>query len=209
MSKRASKTHRAILHQHLFHPQDECVLMWKGSTGMIFNVAQLLKSPVGTSLAENIDEAHIQLDEDLIIVGPITGYARMRRINQCILVDGWVDLTLKLACTRCLIEFEQPMHVPVEERFYPTIDVITGLPEPKSDEDDVFYIDAHHQLDLTEAIRQNVLLNIPMVTLCKEDCAGLCPQCGHNLNEGPCQCEPEVDERLSALSTWLQNGLHA
>lgn len=177
---------------------------------MIFNVAQLLKSAVGTSLTEEIDEEQVQLDNDLQVIGPVTGHIRMRRTNQCILVDGWVDLTLKLTCTRCLTEFEQPIHVPFEERFYPTIDVITGLPVPRSDEDDVFYIDAHHQLDLTEAIRQNILVNIPMATLCKEDCAGLCAQCGHNLNEGPCDCQPEVeDERLSILRTWLQNGTHS
>ena len=177
---------------------------------MIFNVAQLLKSAVGTSLTEEIDEEQVQFDNDFQVIGPVTGHIRMRRTNQCILADGWVDMTLKLTCTRCLTDFEQLVHVPFEERFYPTIDVITGLPVPRSDEDDVFYIDAHHQLDLTEAIRQNVLVNIPMATLCKEDCAGLCSQCGHNLNEGPCDCQPEVEDgRLSILHTWLQNSTQA
>lgn len=180
--------------------------MLKGNIGMIFNVAQLLKAPVGTSIEENIDEEQVQLDEDLSVVGPIVGHVRMRRTNQCILVDGWVDLTVRLNCTRCLTEFEQEMHIPFEERFYPTLDIVTGLPLAKIDEDDVFYIDDHHHLDLTEAIRQNVLVDLPMVTLCKEDCAGLCSQCGHDLNQGPCQCQPEVDERLSVLSTLLQNG---
>ncbi len=177
---------------------------------MIFNVAQLLKSAVGTSLTEEIDEEQVQFDNDFQVIGPVTGHIRMRRTNQCILADGWVDMTLKLTCTRCLTDFEQPVHVPFEERFYPTIDVITGLPVPRNDEDDVFYIDAHHQLDLTEAIRQNVLVNIPMATLCKEDCAGLCSQCGHNLNEGSCDCQPEVEDgRMSILHTWLQNSTQA
>jgi uncharacterized protein len=64
-------------------------------------------------------------------------------------------------------------------------------------------------LDLTEAIRQRVLLEIPMVTLCREDCAGLCSQCGHNLNLGPCDCKPEVDTRFSVLQKLLQNGSEA
>jgi uncharacterized protein len=176
----------------------------KGNS-MIFNVAQLLKSPVGTSLEADIDENAIQLDEDLTVIGPLTGHVRMRRTNQCVLVDGWVDLTLELACTRCLTEFEQPMHVTFEERFYPTVDVVTGMPLPPIDEDEVFPIDAHHQLDLTEAVRQHVLLDLPMATLCKEDCAGLCPQCGHDLNLGPCECKPEVDARLSILKTLLED----
>jgi uncharacterized protein len=174
---------------------------------LIFNVAQLLKSPVGTSLTEDIDEEHVVLDEDIKLVGPLTGHVRMRRINQGLLVDGWVDVTLELSCTRCLKDFEQPMHVTFAERFYPTVDVVTGIPLSPSDEeeDDAFPIDEHHQLDLTEAVRQAVLLAIPMATLCKEDCAGLCSQCGKDLNLGPCNCEPEVDTRMSVLKTLLQD----
>ena len=172
---------------------------------MIFNVAQLLKSPVGTSLEADIDEEAIQLDEDLKVIGPLTGHVRMRRTNQCVLVDGWVDLTLELTCTRCLTEFEQPMHVTFEERFYPTVDVVTGMPLSAIDEDEVFPIDGHHLLDLTEAVRQHVLLDLPMATLCKEDCVGLCAQCGHDLNLGPCECKPEVDARLGILKTLLED----
>lgn len=174
---------------------------------MIFNVAQLLKSSIGTSVEEDFEEEHIQLDEDLKVIGPIIGHVRMSRISQGLLVNGWVDLTLELTCTRCLTQFEQPMHVPFEERFYPTIDIITGYPLPRPEEEDVFLINDHHEVDLTEAIRQQVLLDVPMVTLCKEDCAGLCSQCGHDLNAGPCDCVPPVDERLSVLNTLLDKGL--
>jgi uncharacterized protein len=173
---------------------------------MIFNVAQLLKSPVGTTLTEDIDEEHVALDEDIKPVGPLIGRARIRHINQGLLVDGWVEVTLALSCTRCLKDFEQPMHVTFAERFYPTVDVVTGIPLPPGDDvEDAFPIDEYHQLDLTEAVRQAVLLAIPMVTLCKEDCAGLCAQCGKDLNLGPCDCEPEVDTRMSVLKTLLQD----
>jgi uncharacterized protein len=172
---------------------------------MIFNIAQLMKSSVGTSLESDTDEEHIQLDKDLKVIGPLTGHVRMRRINQGVLVDGWVDVTLELSCTRCLKQFEQPMHIPFEARFFPTVDVVTGMPLPPIDEDDAFPIDDHHLVDLTEPIRQQILLDLPMVTLCKEDCAGLCSQCGLDLNLGPCQCEPEVDTRLNVLKKLLQN----
>jgi uncharacterized protein len=174
-------------------------------SSMIFNVAQLMKSLVGTSLVSDIQEEHIQLDEDLKVVGPINGHVRLRHINQGLLADGWVDLTLEQTCTRCLKEFQQPMHVTFEERFYPTVDVVTGVPVQPVDAEDAFPIDEHHLVDLTEAVRQQVLLDIPMVTLCKEDCAGLCAQCGKDLNLGPCSCEPEVDTRFSILKTLLSN----
>src|SRR5579864_7027902 len=95
---------------------------------MIFNVAQLMKAPVGTSLVNDFHEEDIQLDDDIEVVGPIDGHVRMRRTNQGLLVDGWVELTLELSCNRCLKTFEQPMHVDFEEQFYPTVDVISGMP---------------------------------------------------------------------------------
>ncbi len=171
---------------------------------MIFNVAQLLKSPVGTSLEADLHEEHIQLDEELKVIGPVNGHVRIRRINQDLLVDGWIDMMLEMTCTRCLKVFEQTMHVPFEERFYPTVDVVTGAPTHPVDVEEAFPIDEHHLLDLSELIRQQILLDIPMVTLCKEDCAGLCAQCGKDLNEGPCECQPEVDTRLSVLKTLLE-----
>ncbi|HEY7415520.1 MAG TPA: DUF177 domain-containing protein [Ktedonobacteraceae bacterium] len=172
---------------------------------MIFNVAQLVKSPVGTSLEADLNEESVQLDKDLKLVGPLTGHVRMRHINQGLLIDGWGDITLELECTRCLKHFERTLHVPFEERFFPTVDVLTGVPLPPFEEDDIFPIDEHHLVDLTEAIRQRAWLEIPMVVLCKEDCAGLCSQCGHDLNLGPCNCEPEVDTRLNVLKTLLQS----
>jgi len=172
---------------------------------MIFNVAQLMKAPVGTSLVNDFREEDIQLDDDIEVIGPIDGHVRMRRTNQGLLVDGWVELTLELSCNRCLKTFEQPMHVDFEEQFYPTVDVISGMPLDPFDEDEIFPIDAHHEVDLTEAVRQNVLLALPMVTICREDCKGLCPQCGQDLNLGSCECKPEVDARLSVLKQLLQN----
>src|SRR5438876_8636572 len=116
---------------------------------MIFNVAQLMKAPVGSSLVNNFQEEDIQLDDDIKVIGPLAGHVRMRRTNQGLLVDGWVDLTLELSCNRCLKEFEQLMHVTFEELFYPTVDVVSGLPLPHTEinEEDTFPIDAHHQVD--------------------------------------------------------------
>lgn len=171
---------------------------------LIYNVAQLLKAPVGTSVAYDFSEEDVQLN-DIRTAGPISGHVRMRRTNQGLLVDGWADLVLALTCDRCLKEFERPMHVTFEEQFYPTVDVVSGLPLAPFDQEEIFAIDAHHEVDLTEAIRQNVLTQLPMVTLCREDCKGLCSQCGHDLNLGPCECEPEeVDTRFSVLEQLLQ-----
>ncbi len=174
---------------------------------MLFNVAQLMKSDVGTSFVADFQEDdEVILDDSFKVAGPIAGHARMRRTNHGLLVDGWVDLTLELTCTRCLKNFEQQAHVPFAEQFYPTVDVVSGMPMPAFDEEEVFPLDDHHHLDLTEAVRQNVLLALPMVTVCQENCQGICPQCGKDLNLGACDCKPEVDYRLSVLEQLLQDG---
>ncbi len=172
---------------------------------MLYNVAQLMKASIGASLAADIHEEDVQFDEDLKVIGPVDGHVRLRRINQGILADGWVDLTLELTCNRCLKEFRQSMHVTFLEQFQPTIDIITGLALPPIEEEDIFAIDDHHQVDLTEAVRQRVLLEIPMVPICREDCAGLCPQCGQDLNLGPCACQPAEDSRFNILKELLQD----
>ena len=171
---------------------------------MLFNVAQLMKSAVGNSFVTDFQEEEPELDEGLTLVGPINGHVRMRRTNQGLLVDGWVDMTLELSCTRCLKTFEQPLHVEFAEQFYPTVDVVTGVPLPAFDEEEIFPIDDHHLLDLTEAVRQNTLTSLPMVTICQEDCQGLCAQCGKDLNLGPCDCQTELDTRMSVLRQLLQ-----
>src|SRR5436853_5011524 len=117
---------------------------------MLYNVAQLMKAAVGTSLEYDIHEEDIQLDKDLKIVSPIDGHVRIRRTNQGLLVDGWVDLTLELTCTRCLNIFEQSMHVTFMEQFHPTVDIVTGLALPPIEEEEAFPIDDHHLIDITE-----------------------------------------------------------
>jgi len=112
---------------------------------------------------------------------------------------------VELECTRCLKRFTTTLSVPLREQFYPTIEVNTGVPVPPPENDELsFPIDRNHLLDLREAIRQNLVLALPMRTLCSEECAGLCPTCGKDLNEGPCDCPTEVaDERFSALRELL------
>jgi uncharacterized protein len=79
------------------------------------------------------------------------------------------------------------------------------------DDDLAFTIDQNHELDLREMVRQDILLELPMHTLCAETCRGLCPECGADLNEGSCEHDghevvdrPVMDERLAALARLLQ-----
>mgnify|MGYP000337985405 CR=1 FL=1 len=62
------------------------------------------------------------------------------------------------------------------------------------DEDEFDVLPADKVIDLEPLITAALLLEFPLIPLCDEECKGLCPQCGANLNEGPCGCEPAADD---------------
>jgi uncharacterized protein len=174
---------------------------------MIFNVAQLLKSPVGTTQDVVLDDSDsLDLREgEARLAGPITGHARLHRTNESIVVDGVAHIPVTLECSRCLTEFTATLDVPLRETFYPSIDIETGLPVRLPEDETAFVIDDHHQIDLREAIRQNLVLALPIQPLCREDCKGLCPECGRDLNVEPHTHETEArDERFAALRQLLE-----
>ena len=174
---------------------------------MIYNVAQLLKAVPGTAQRVELDdEDRLELhDNEATLAGPVAGDVRLHRTNQGIFADGTVHVPVQLECARCLKSIQQTITFPLREQYYPTIDVNTGVPLTPSDDELAFPNDHNHLLDLREAIRQNLVVALPMTPLCDEACKGLCPQCGHDLNEGPCDCQPDTtDDRFSPLRQLLE-----
>jgi len=133
--------------------------------------------------------------------GLVRGEIGLMRTDRSILAKGRLHTEIELTCSRCLSLFNYPLTLYIEEEYFPITDVAAGTSLPLPDEPGYFTIDKHNILDLTEAIRQYALLATPMKPLCHEDCAGLCPTCGRNLNQAPCHCPPKrVDSRWSELS---------
>ncbi len=172
---------------------------------MRFNVAQLLKSTVGTTRQYEIEEDISGIDADLEIVQPLVGKIRLLRTADGILVTGRLHTEVRVSCRRCLKSFSVPIDFTLEEQFRPSIDVYTGAALPVEDgEDVVTRTDLHHMLDLTEVVRQDLLLAMPISPLCSQDCQGLCPRCGADLNTETCTCQDEqIDPRLEALRQLL------
>jgi uncharacterized protein len=165
---------------------------------MQINVSQLLREPVGAIRDYQVNEvADISGDGKGYLV---QGEAGMLRTQRSILAKCALNTEVELTCSRCLSLFRYPLTLNFEEEYLPIVDVVSGVPLPLPEEVGTFTIDEHHILDLTEAVRQYTLLAIPMKPLCRKDCAGLCPKCGHNLNQGRCDCPAESkDPRWSGL----------
>ena len=166
---------------------------------MDMNVSQLLRDPIGST-------REFQIDEVIDIAGDgkshkIQGDCTLLHIQRSILVKCALNTEVELTCSRCLCKFRQPLRIKFEEEFFPTIDVLSGAPLAPPEASSAFTIDEHHTLDLTEAVRQYILMAIPIKALCKKDCSGLCPTCGKNLNEGQCACpKDDIDPRWSKLA---------
>jgi uncharacterized protein len=100
---------------------------------------------------------------------------------------------VRAECRRCLATVD----VPIAESLGL---IFVEEEEAEGDEDCYLVPRRSHVLDLSEAVREELLLAAPQYVECRADCRGLCPRCGADLNAGPCGCAPEVDPRWEALT---------
>ena len=106
---------------------------------------------------------------------------------------GITEADLKITAP---VVFEK-LNAQVVEKFYPA--------GAENIENDAFIYESD-LLDITEPVRESLLLAVPLQALCREDCRGLCPVCGADRNEGDCGCDTtSVDPRLAALKQFIKN----
>jgi uncharacterized protein len=119
-------------------------------------------------------------------------------------VAGSLQLDAELVCSRCLSLSKQTLTIPFHERFTEANELNQ---EEDEEEDEIVHFVKEDQVDLAPYVDENVLLALPYVPLCDEQCRGLCPECGHNLNEAQCECKVErIDPRLAGLADFKFGG---
>ncbi len=140
--------------------------------------------------------------EDVVSVSEVTVSGRAERAGRGYRLEGRIGLTATLRCSRCLREFDFPIAEAVDLHLLP----LSAAPkddDTRLDRDDLevrFY--GEPQLDLAEMAAEQLALALPMKPLCAAECRGLCPRCGANLNQGPCACPAESDDRWAPLLSW-------
>lgn len=152
--------------------------------------------------------------EDLHLHGDVRFDGVLQKKDQRFRLKGRVQATLELTCGRCAEPFQLPIDTEVDLTYVPqpseTVATTRKGSEPEvelTDEDltTAYYRD--HVLDLAEMLREQFYLAMPMRPLCREDCKGLCPHCGTNLNTATCTCEVRwQDPRLAGLQSLLNAG---
>ncbi len=155
---------------------------------MLINVSTLLTEPVGHARRLQAEQERCLVPEE-DFEQEVTGEVRLIRSERGVLVMATFDLApVTLECGRCLEPFQTPLHLDFDEEFVLPRNPLTGL-APEVDGDD-FLIDENRHLDLSEAVRQYEQSALPIRPVCRPDCRGLCPTCGHNLNLETCACLP-------------------
>ncbi|MDE1154887.1 MAG: DUF177 domain-containing protein [Acidobacteriaceae bacterium] len=124
-----------------------------------------------------------------------------REIVEDIRLRARFEGNFELLCARCLEPVQQHLHGSFDLIFRPaSADAATGEHAISEDETEIGYYE-QSGLRLEDAVREQVLLGLPGRTLCREDCKGLCPQCGVNRNTTACNCsEKPSDQRWNALA---------
>lgn len=145
------------------------------------DLRELRKGPVETNGAISARDPlfaglDLELDEPLRVSGVLEASGR-----EEFLWRGQLEGQVRLTCRRCLREFTRPVESRVEVLF---------SPDPAMQDDPSVYPlpERPNQVDITGAVREELALAVPTYALCREDCRGLCPTCGADLNQGPCGC---------------------
>ena len=142
-------------------------------------------------------------ESDYSVVEPVSLAFDVFKDKEQFHVVGDVKTVLELPCSRCLEAFRQGVDAHFDLRYQPHA-ANTGSgndDEREIEEDDLstaFY--DNEEIDLGQLMREQFYLTLPMKPLCREDCKGLCPVCGTNLNRGACTCRRDWDDpRMAAL----------
>jgi uncharacterized protein len=172
------------------------------------NVAQLLHAPVGTTRSYPLDDHEPGLTEELGLRTPIVGTLKLTRTNFGIVADVTYTVDVEQECGRCLDPARSTIRSEVSEEFLPSVNIATGLPEHVDPDLEASRVNANHELDVTDVIRQDILVQQPLQPLCRPDCPGLCQSCGSELQAGACACaedgEPSNSEQLGRLGELLK-----
>ncbi len=162
------------------------------------NVAEIKKQLIGsTSYHYDLSPADLDLSrEDADLTGPISADFTLSNGGDLILLKGELHFSVKGQCARCLKDVTVALEAPLDERYYPE--------GTENLEEDAFTY-KYDVVDVTDALRESLLLSVPARFLCKPDCKGICPVCGADRNVAPCHCDTRtIDPRLQALEALLE-----
>jgi len=141
--------------------------------------------------------------ENIRFIGPVVAKLRLFKQIDKVFIEAELTVSIEFGCARCLEPVEVILRGTSENQYRPL---------PKNAKETLDYIGIGYysgdNIDLSENFRESILLELPAKVLCSENCRGLCPSCGENLNEGRCNCRLEPEEirssKFAELASFLK-----
>ncbi|HEU5433367.1 MAG TPA: DUF177 domain-containing protein [Thermomicrobiales bacterium] len=164
------------------------------------NVAGLLKGPTGEARLYRLTLDRFPLGEGLV-ARDMTGHVKLTRLREAVIAQVDVAGVVPLECVRCLQTYDQAFETSFAEEYRQTVDLRTGvdLAPADNEDDDTALIDENHELDLSEVLRQEILVSLPM----RPDCGAGCP--GPETLLGEREQPAALDDRFAALADLLND----
>jgi len=164
----------------------------------VVNISDLVNKP-GARRRERVEGRLVGpivvVDSNLRTDLPVVVDSVLEWVSDGLLATGTVEGAWDAPCRRCLVPVQGTLRVDFQELFEST---------PRDGES---YALGHDRVDLEPLARESLILDLPLAPVCSEDCKGLCPACGADLNGGDCGCPPAAaDVRWAALDVLRLSG---
>ena len=165
---------------------------------MLLGLSKIIDCP-GQSIpfSVSVDLSNLCYGVSYPVSEPVLAQGTVRNTAGVLMMEGQVRTTIHGICDRCAGSFDREVTFPID------VVLVTELANEENEDEWVFPLEGD-SADLDDIVRTVFVLNLDSKLLCKEDCKGLCPKCGKNLNDGPCNCQKELDPRFAALKQLLE-----
>ena len=164
---------------------------------MLLGLSKIIDCP-GASIpfSTSVDLSDLCFGVSYPVSEPVKAEGVVRNTAGVLVMTGEITTCIHGTCDRCASSFDRDVNIPIN------VVLVTEMANEENEDEWVFPLEGD-SADLDDIVRTVFVLNLDSKLLCKEDCKGLCHQCGKNLNEGPCNCQKELDPRFAALKQLL------
>ena len=165
---------------------------------MLLGLSKIIDCP-GQSIpfSVSVDLSDLCYGVSYPVSEPVLAQGTVRNTAGVLMMEGQVRTTIHGICDRCAGSFDREVTFPID------VVLVTELANEENEDEWVFPLEGD-SADLDDIVRTVFVLSLDSKLLCREDCKGICQRCGKNLNDGPCNCQKELDPRFAALKQLLE-----
>ena len=165
---------------------------------MLLGLSKIIDCPgASVPFSTSVDLSDLCFGVSYPVSEPVKAEGMVRNTAGVLVMTGEITTCIHGTCDRCASSFDREIKLPID------VVLVTEMANEENEDEWVFPLEGD-SADLDDIVRTVFVLNLDSKLLCKEDCKGLCHQCGKNLNEGPCNCQKELDPRFAALKQLLE-----